>query len=180
MVPQDASLPLAETEVSKVAVEKTQEEMEYTVKLTAYNAVPEQTDQNPHTTASGAYSNPEVVVARSHDLASELPFGTIIAIERPEYQNPTSCGFDSVAHLLGYRVIADTTHKRKVNQIDVLLNQLDTVPVKHKEVNPSVALGICDDVVIRVVGNVAIADIPETQEELRYLVEGTTQLVLAK
>jgi hypothetical protein len=82
--------------------------------------------------------------------------------------------------LLGYRVIADTTHKRKVNQIDVLLNQLDTVPVKHKEVNPSVALGICDDVVIRVVGNVAIADIPETQEELRYLVEGTTQLVLAK
>ena len=32
----------------------------YPVTLTAYNAVPEQTDSNPFETASGAYSNPEV------------------------------------------------------------------------------------------------------------------------
>lgn len=179
MVPSEASLPLAETEAPRVAVEKTREEMAYTVLLTAYNAVPEQTDANPFVTASGAHSNPEVVVARSHDLAGELPFGTIIAIERPEYQDPKACGFDSVEHLLGYRVVADTTHKRKVNQIDVLLDPMDTVPVRLHEVNPAKALGLCDDVVIRVVGKIAVADIPETQEELRHAVEGT-RLVMAE
>ena len=38
----------------------------YTVTLTAYNAVPAQTDSNPLETASGAYSNPEVVAARPY------------------------------------------------------------------------------------------------------------------
>ena len=54
---------------------------DYPVTVTAYNAVPEQTDSDPFTTASGAYSNPEVVAARSQDLADKLPFGTIIELE---------------------------------------------------------------------------------------------------
>ena len=37
----------------------------FTVTLTAYNAVPAQTDSDPFTTASGMYSNPDLVAARS-------------------------------------------------------------------------------------------------------------------
>lgn len=149
------------------------------VLLTAYNAVPEQTDHNPLVTASGARSNPSVVVARSHDLAKELPFGTVIAIERPEYQNPKKCGYDSVEHLIGYRVVADTTHKRKVNQIDILLDEEDTVSVGSREVNPAKALGLCHDVVIRVVGKLDVKEIPSTQSALVAVIEGT-KLVMAR
>ena len=47
----------------------------YSVAMTGYNAVPEQTDSDPTTTASGAYSDPDVVAARSVDLADELQIG---------------------------------------------------------------------------------------------------------
>lgn len=141
------------------------------VKLTAYNAVPEQTDGNPQVTASGAFSNPEVVAARSHDLAGELPFGTVISIERPEHQDPMACGYDKVEHLIGYRVIADTTHSRKREQIDLLMNPADTVTVRGVEVNPAKALGICNEVTITVVGRIKVRDIPETQDQLADIIE---------
>lgn len=144
---------------------------EYVVKLTSYNAVPEQTDGNPHETASGAYSNPEVVVARSVDLATALPFGTVIALERstPDSEN---CRFAAVEHLIGYRVVADSMHSRKRAQIDVLLDASDTVSVHGKATNPSLALGMCSEVTVRVIGRLKVADIPETQADLRTLVEG--------
>ena len=145
----------------------------FTVKLTSYNAVPEQTDGNPHVTASGAYSNPEVVAARSVDLAGTLPYGTIVEITRTD-SDTERCRFGAVEHLIGYRVIADSMHSRKRNQVDVLLNPLDTVVVHGEETNPSVALGMCGNVSIRVIGKMQISDIPETQEELRRIVEGNT------
>jgi 3D (Asp-Asp-Asp) domain-containing protein len=143
------------------------------VKLTAYNAVPEQTDGDPFTTASGAYSNPEVVAARSRDLGAELPFGTVIALENPSKSN--SCGFSKVEHLIGYRVIADTMHERMQNKIDVLFNAEDKVMIAvngqpSKATNPARALGICT-VEMRVVGKINIKDIPETQGELAVLVD---------
>ncbi|HQU07999.1 MAG: hypothetical protein B7X04_03215 [Parcubacteria group bacterium 21-54-25] len=143
-----------------------------TVKLTSYNAVPAQTDGTPFETASGAYSNPEVVAARSNDLTKELPFGTIIAIERPQRQ--ATCGYSDVEQLVGYRVIADTMNPRMHNQVDVLLNQHDTVRLGKDGApkNPSVVLGVCRGVTIRVVGHVAIRDIPKTQHELALLVSG--------
>lgn len=143
----------------------------YTVKLTSYNAVPEQTDANPHITASGASSNPEVVAARSVDLAAALPFGTIVAIER-EDADTGKCHFGAVRHLVGYRVIADSMHSRKREQIDILLDQNDTVLVNGAETNPSVALGICSGATVRVIGKIAVNEIPATQEELRMIVEG--------
>ncbi len=143
----------------------------YTVKLTSYNAVPEQTDENPHETASGLPTNPEVVAARSVDLAGELPWGTVIAVERAASDTP-NCGFGKVEHLIGYRVIADSMHTRKREQIDILLDPTDTVTVSGKETNPSIALGVCNEVTVRVLGKLKLADIPETQEELRLIVEG--------
>src|SRR3990167_7901425 len=91
----------------------------YAVTLTAYNAVPEQTDSDPFTTASGAYSNPEVVAGRSRDLAQVLPFGTIIAVTGPSEASNT-CGFNIVAPIIGYRVIADTMNARDTDRIDIL------------------------------------------------------------
>src|SRR3989344_4702438 len=122
----------------------------YTVSMTAYNAVPAQTDSDPFITASGAWTNPEVVAARSRDLAAELPFGTVIKIERAAADSPR-CQFGKVDHLIGYRVIADTMHSRWTDKIDILLDQTDTVLVEGREVNPALAIGVCGGVTITVV-----------------------------
>ncbi|MEK7511158.1 MAG: hypothetical protein AAB582_02900 [Patescibacteria group bacterium] len=142
----------------------------YTVSMTAYNAVPAQTDSDPFITASGAWTNPEVVAARSRDLAAELPFGTVIKVERAAADSPR-CQFGRVEHLIGYRVIADTMHSRWTSKIDILLDQADTVTVGAVEMNPARAIGVCGGVTITVVGSVDINDMPETQEELRQMFE---------
>lgn len=133
------------------------------VTLTGYNAVPGQTDGDPSTTASGAYSNPEIVAARSRDLASELPFGTVIDIE-PSSATP-GCGLSLVDDKIGLRVIADTMAARMHNKVDVLFGANDTVDVGGRLVNAARALGNCR-VTVRVVGHVDIASIPTTQTKL--------------
>lgn len=142
----------------------------YTVSMTGYNAVPEQTDSDPFTTASGAYSNPEVVAARSVDLKETLPFGTVIEIVAHNDNSNPNCGFSVVEEHLGLRVVADSMHPRKRNQIDVLLPNEKTIFANKRWVNPAVALGVCKEVEIRVVGKVAIKEIPKTQDELRLAV----------
>lgn len=142
----------------------------YTVSMTGYNAVPEQTDSDPFTTASGAYSNPEVVAARSVDLKESLPFGTVIEIVAYNDPKNPNCGFAVVEEYIGLRVIADSMHSRKRNQIDVLLPSEKTVRAAGKIVNPAVALGVCKEIQIRVVGTVTIREIPKTQNELRLAV----------
>lgn len=153
--------------------QKTEDAVSFSVLVTSYNAVPEQTDENPSVTASGAPSNPEVIAARSVDLAEDLPFGTVVALER-SVKDSERCHFSKVAPLIGYRVIADSMHPRKREQVDILLNPEDTVRVHGKETNPSIALGMCGETTVRVVGRIKITDIPKTQEELRKIVEGDT------
>ena len=157
----------------EVRIKRIEDAEPFTVKLTSYNAVPEQTDGNPHVTASGAFANPEVVAARSIDLAGDLPYGTVIEITRDE-SDSESCRFNAVEELIGYRVVLDSMHSRKRGQIDVLLNPEDTIVVHGKETNPSVALGLCKGVTVRVIGTMKISDVPETQAELKRIVEGNT------
>ncbi|MCE9541073.1 hypothetical protein K8R03_00765 [Candidatus Kaiserbacteria bacterium] len=142
------------------------ENVGFTVGMTGYNAVPEQTDGDPYTTASGAYSNPEIVAARSQDLADTLPFGTVISVTPPENESP-ECGASLVDDDIGLRVIADSMHYRKREQIDILLPAEKTVRANGKHVNPAVALGVCEGVVIHVVGMIDIHHMPKNQEELR-------------
>lgn len=137
----------------------------YQVSMTAYNAVPGQTDANPFVTASGMASNHEVVAARSRDMAAELPFGTVIRVERSTKDTP-SCRFAEVEPQIGYRIIADTMHQRWVHKVDILLDQTDTVVVEGREVNPALALGVCSGITITVVGTVDMTDPPTTQAEL--------------
>lgn len=137
----------------------------YTVKLTAYNAVPGQTDSTPFDTASGMYSNTEVIAARSRDMAAELPFGTVILLERSIKDTP-SCRFSEVEHLIGYRIIGDTMHQRWTKKIDVLLDVKDTVAVNGRQMNPALVLGVCGEVTMTVVGYVNPKDAPDTQAEL--------------
>ena len=149
-----------------------------TVKLTSYNAVPEQTDGNPTVTASGIPSNSEVIAARSHDLASKLPFGTVIAIYREANDSP-ACGFSKVQHLIGYRVIADTTNARFSKRVDVELDAADKVVFAGRRMNPSRVLGVCSGVSVEVVGRLKLGDVPDTQAELAALINPPL-LALAK
>ena len=99
-------------------------------------------------------------------------------LETPEKSD--SCGFVAVDHLIGYRVIADSMHERKRNQVDIMFDIHDTVHIgidgkARKATNPAVALGVCD-VSIRVVGKIAIKDMPATQTELALLMSRTLAL----
>jgi 3D (Asp-Asp-Asp) domain-containing protein len=150
----------------------------YSVSMTAYNAVPGQTDDSPLVTASGAYSDPNIVAARSVDLASELPFGTVIDIEPSATSSPT-CGFSLVQNLIGLRVIADSMNEHMHNKIDVLLPSDATVSFGARQINAALALGICHDVIIHVVGHISIANMPHTQSELADMI-GQGSLAVAK
>lgn len=147
----------------------------YSVAMTGYNAVPAQTDGDPFTTASGAFSNPEVVAARSQDLAHELPFGTIIEVDGPAAAQNT-CGYSVVGQTIGYRVIADAMNKKFTDRVDVLF------PTAASRVqNRAVVLGVCDQVTIKVVGHVDIhnpANLPKTQEALAAIVHGAGDLAI--
>lgn len=144
----------------------------YSVALTAYNAVPAQTDGDPFTTASGAYSNPEVVAARSQDLRDELPFGTIIEVSGPSTPG-NSCGYSVVAPVIGYRVIADVMNARYTDRIDILFStKTNYILSDGTTKNAGTILGICEGASVRVVGHVKISNIPKTQTELVALVRG--------
>ena len=147
----------------------------YTVTMTAYNAVPEQTDDSPEFTAIGAYTNPDIIAARSRDLADELPYGTVIAV-MPATTTP-NCGYKYVADKIGLRVIGDAMHARMRNKIDLLM---DDEPIKAQgglKRNPAKAFGFCRDVQIVVVGKVDPKHIPQTQVELAAAV-GLAKLAL--
>jgi 3D (Asp-Asp-Asp) domain-containing protein len=151
----------------------------YTVTLTAYNAVPAQTDSDPLVTASGAYSNPEVVAARSRDLADELPFGTIIAFTAPASDAANTCGYSVVEPIIGYRVIADTMNARYTDRIDLLFSTKSNYVMADGTVkNAGMILGRCTGVGIRVVGHVNINRIPKTQAALAALVTGSNSLAI--
>ncbi len=143
----------------------------HTVAMTGYNAVPEQTDSDPFTTASGAYSNPEVMAARSVDLKEDLPFGTIIEIKRVNPKDK-GCAYEFAEPYVGYRVIGDSMHPRKRQQIDLLFPADVKVKVGGgRMMNPAVALGYCKEVEINVVGFVPVKSIPKTQAALKAIVE---------
>lgn len=145
-----------------------------TVKSTAYNAVPDQTDNTPFITASGAYSNSQVIAARSGDLAKKLPFGTIISLEKPKRQY--GCGYSAVKNQIGYRVIADTMNISKHNQIDILFNRENKVRIQNTYKNPSIVFGVCKQITIRIVGHVFIRNIPHTQAKLAAYVIAHTEV----
>ena len=150
----------------------------YAVTLTAYNAVPDQTDGSPFVTASGTYSNPEVVAARSQNLAKKLPFGTIIEIDGPSASN-NSCGYGVVSPIIGYRVIADAMNTRYTDHIDVLFSTESDYAMSDGSVkNASMILGVCSGVTVRVVGFIDITKpsrLPKTQADLATLVKGGTE-----
>jgi|JI8StandDraft_1071087.scaffolds.fasta_scaffold181783_2 3D (Asp-Asp-Asp) domain-containing protein len=143
---------------------------DFTVSMTAYNAVPEQTDDTPFTTGSGAFSNPEVIAARSADLRTHLPYGTVIKVTTAPIDS-NNCNFSVIEPQIGYRVIADAMNPRIHNTVDLLLDQTKVVTVGKRTLNPAIALGKCHEVVITVVGKLAVKDIPATQAELKALVE---------
>ena len=153
----------------------------YAVTLTAYNAVPSQTDGDPFMTASGTYSNPEIVAARSRDLAEELPFGTIIEVDGASASG-NSCGYNKVKPIIGYRVIADTMNARYTDYIDILFSTKSNYSLAGGEKkNASAVLGVCSDVTVRVVGFVDLAHpnhLPKTQTDLASIVKGDNVLAV--
>lgn len=145
----------------------------YSVSMTAYNAVPEQTDSTPNRTSIGAYTNPDIIAARSVDLADELPYGTVIEIVPVSTSTPFDhkCGRALVEDQIGLRVIADSMNSRMRNKIDLLMDMSDKVKVSGKMINPARVFGVCKNVEIRVVGRIETKKMPKTQDELKLALE---------
>ena len=145
--------------------------------LTAYNAVPAQTDSDPGTTADGGPAVAGVVAARSQDLGDELPFGTVIEIT-PTATSST-CGYEAVAPEIGYRVITDTMNVRYHDRVDVLFGTKDPILMPDgRTINAASALGVCS-VSVAIVGHIDLAHtpLPESQAELAALI-GKSALAL--
>ncbi len=147
----------------------------YSVSMTAYNAVPGQTDSTPNRTSIGAYTNPDIIAARSVDLADELPYGTVIEIVPVSTSTPIDhkCGREVVEHQIGLRVIADSMNARMRNKVDLLMDMSDKVRVNGKAINPARAFGVCKNVEIRVVGRINTKQMPKTQDELKLALEAS-------
>jgi 3D (Asp-Asp-Asp) domain-containing protein len=143
----------------------------YSVSMTAYNAVASQTDDDPLETASGAYSDPVIVAARSVDLADELPYGTVIDVE-PSATSSPSCGLPLVQGLVGLRVIADSMNARMRNKVDILLPNDATVSLHGEEVSAARVLGLCKDITVRVVGHIDTSNMPKSQAQLAQMIGG--------
>lgn len=171
--------PRISKRLASASVESVVDAPRYAVTLTAYNAVPEQTDENPFETASGMFSNPEIVAARSANLVAELPFGTVIAFDGSSISSGETCGFGVVASRIGYRVIADSMNPRFDDRIDILFATDANYTNAVGSVNAATVLGICQNVTIRVVGRINMKHPPQTQAELTEMVNGNT-VALAK
>ena len=85
-----------------------------------------------------------------------FPFGTIIEIDGTNALKE-DCGYNVVAPLVGYRVIADSMNVRYTDRIDILLHTKANYATTDKGMkNAAQILGICKGVTIRVVGYVDI------------------------
>jgi 3D (Asp-Asp-Asp) domain-containing protein len=144
-----------------------------TVKMTAYNALPGQTDSTPDRTSIGAYTNPDIIAARSRDLADELPYGTVIEVVPVSTSTPrdVNCGRQFVHDQIGLRVIGDAMNPRITNTIDILMDHKELVSVNGKKRNPAKALGMCKNVTIKIVGKIDTKNMPKTQDELKLALE---------
>ena len=141
----------------------------YTVSMTGYNAVPEQTDDTPYSTSIGAYTNPETIVARSNDLGDKLPYGTVIRIS--QVSQTRGCAYDLVKNFIGYRVVGDAMNARIHNQIDILFGKDDLVQAGARKLNPAYALGYCkNNIKAEVIGRIDTSHMPKTQVELKALI----------
>jgi 3D (Asp-Asp-Asp) domain-containing protein len=150
----------------------------YSVSMTAYNAVEEQTDSTPTQTSIGAYTNPDIIAARSKDLAEALPYGTVIEIVPVSTSTPIDhkCGRELVHEQIGYRVIADAMHPRMKNKIDILMDHTKPISIRGKKMNPARIFGVCKNVEIRVVGKIDTKKMPKTQEELALALTQTPDM----
>jgi len=143
---------------------------DYSVTLTAYNAVAAQTDNDPLVTASGAYANTDIVAARSRDLAVKLPFGTIIEIDGPSVPG-NSCGYDVVKPLIGYRIIADSMNSRFTNRVDILFSTKSNYTMTDgKKKNAGTILGICNGANVHIVGFIDLSH-PNHLPKLQKMIE---------
>ena len=146
-----------------------------TVKMTAYNALPGQTDSTPDRTSIGAYTNPDIIAARSKDLADELPYGTVIEVVpvATSSAKDVNCGRQYVHDQIGLRVIGDAMNPRITNTVDILLDHKELVSVNGKKRNPAKAFGMCKNVTIKIVGKIDTKKMPKTQDELKLALEAS-------
>jgi 3D (Asp-Asp-Asp) domain-containing protein len=146
----------------------------YSVSMTGYNAVPEQTDDTPGFTASGLPVNAEIGAARSRDLADELPFGTVIELVPGTATSTPACELSAVEESIGLRVITDTMHPRIHNHVDILFAAYDIIHIGGRRLNSARAMGMCSNIQIRVVGHVDMKHVPDSQAELRAAIGKAT------
>jgi len=99
-----------------------------TLRATAYNSLPSQTDGDPHITATGATTRFGIIAASRDLLAGGVPYGSLVRIrDLGGFGNGRGAGaFQEVLDGMDLFVVEDTMHIRKEQQVDVWFPELST------------------------------------------------------
>lgn len=97
----------------------------FTLKATAYNSDPSQTDSTPNITATGAKTQFGIIAVSRDLLDSSIPYGSLVRIkDLGGYYNGRGAGrFQDLLDSQLF-VVEDTMHPRKRNQVDVWFPRL--------------------------------------------------------
>jgi 3D (Asp-Asp-Asp) domain-containing protein len=93
----------------------------YTLKATAYNSVPEQTNSQPFITATGASTRFGIIAVSRDLLPRHIPYGSLVRIyDLGNYHDGRGYGkYQALLDGHGYFIVEDTMHMRKQEQIDL-------------------------------------------------------------
>lgn len=93
----------------------------YTLRATAYNSLPGQTQGNPHVTATGARTQLGVIAVSRDLLGWHIPYGSLVRI-RDLGNYHSGKGYGAFQHVLNEQalfIVEDTMHARKRQQVDI-------------------------------------------------------------
>ncbi len=102
--------------------------LQLTLRATAYNSLPSQTDSDPHITATGATTRFGIVAVSRDLLGDALPYGSLVRI-RDLGSFGSGRGVGAFQELLDGHdlfIVEDTMHIRKTQQLDVWFPELST------------------------------------------------------
>lgn len=92
-----------------------------TLRATAYNSLPNQTDAQPHITATGAKTHFGIIAVSRDLLRGAIPYGSLVRLrDLGSYYHGRGVGkFQALLDQQGLFIVEDTMHPRKTQQLDV-------------------------------------------------------------
>lgn len=95
--------------------------LSFLLRATAYNSLPEQTNDQPFITATGARTRFGIIAVSRDLLTQDIPYGSLVRIkDLGNFYNGRNAGhYQPLLDSQGLFIVEDTMHPRKTQQIDL-------------------------------------------------------------